>query len=211
MSPQDIENAEIEFERLAWEANSVYRTSSYLLAAEWNNIPTMADAVTVLLVTWNARFYNPGLFSLEELKEWLSAHLKTLSNFLKREITSLRPSDDAVIRDLFCTLLPVLQPAVGKWKDRQSPVSVAKSLHLLAPQFFPAWDGYIANYYGCNYAASPKPGKTKADVACEAYIKFCYQMQTMANGLATTLRSIDKPLLKRIDEYNYVTITVPSQ
>jgi hypothetical protein len=211
MTPQDIESAEVEFDRLAWEANSVYRTSSYLLTAEWNNVPTMADAITVLLVTWNARFYNPGLFSLEALKEWLSAHLKTLSDFRKRDIAGLCQDDDAAIRELFCSLLPATQPAVGKWKDRQSPVSVAKSLHLLAPKFFPAWDGYIANYYSCNYGAAPKPGKTKADVACEAYIKFCYKIQTIANGLATTLRSIDKPLLKRIDEYNYVTITLPSQ
>ena len=93
MTPQEIESAEIEFARLAWEANSVYRTSSFLLAAEWNNVATMADAITVLLVTWNARFYNPGLFSLEALKEWLSAHVKTLSDFRKRDIASLCPGN----------------------------------------------------------------------------------------------------------------------
>jgi hypothetical protein len=209
--PEDIRTASTEYKRVAAEANSVYRLVSYSLRTQWGKLPEMVDALTVLLITWNARFYNPGLFSQEALKEWLSGHLEILSELRKRDIATLGDDDGGTIRELFCSLLPVLQPALGKWKDRTSPVSVAKSLHLLEPGFFPAWDGYIAYQYGCDYTKAPSKRESKTDVVCEAYVRFCRKIQAVAAGLAATLPTSDTPLLKRIDEYNYIRITLPSQ
>lgn len=211
ISAEDIETAETEYGRVAAEANSVYRLVGYSLKTQWGKIPEMVDALTVLLVTWNGRFYNPGLFSQQALSEWLSAHLKVVSELRGRDIATLNDSDDGKINELFRSLLPVLQPASGKWKDRTSPVSVGKSLHVLAPRFFPAWDGDIAYRYDCNFAKTAKKGKSKADVACEAYVRFCHRIQILVGELDPQLKTSDKPLLKRIDEYNYIGISLVSQ
>lgn len=203
ISPEDIEGAEREYERVAAEANSVYRLVGYSLKTQWGKIPEMVDALTVLLITWNGRFYNPGLFSQQALNEWLSDHLKILSELRERDIATLNDSDDVKIHELFRGLLPVLQPASGKWKDRASPVSVGKSLHLLAPRFFPAWDGSIAYRCGCDYSKTPNKGKSNVDVACEAYVRFCHKIQIVAEELAPRLKTSDKLLLKRINPDYY--------
>ena len=88
ISPEDIEGAEREYERVAAEANSVYRLVGYSLKTQWGKIPEMVDALTVLLITWNGRFYNPGLFSQQALNEWLSDHLKILSELRERDIAT---------------------------------------------------------------------------------------------------------------------------
>jgi hypothetical protein len=75
-------------------------------------------------------------------------------------------------------------------------VAVAKTLHLLAPAFFPLWDDAIAKAYGCYYSEAP----------AEAYIRFC----RIIRGLATSLVGVvsgPKTLLKQIDEYNYAKFT----
>lgn len=50
----------------------------------------------------------------------------------------------------------------------KSPVAVAKALHLLAPHFFPLWDGRIAKSYKCYY---------NVDNAAEKYIWFMKLMK----------------------------------
>lgn len=53
---------------------------------------------------------------------------------------------------LFEAMLKALAITEGKSKGRRSPVGVAKTLHLLAPKFFPLWDEEIAKAYGCKYS-----------------------------------------------------------
>jgi hypothetical protein len=82
---------------------------------------------------------------------------------------------------------------------RKSPASVAKALHLLAPTFFPIWDGKIARAYGCYYSVNP----------VGQYLKFMQQTKVIAGKLEAHTKTArnDKTLLKLIDEYNYAKFT----
>jgi len=81
----------------------------------------------------------------------------------------------------------------------RSPVSVAKALHLLAPNFFPLWDNKIARAYGCHYKKKP----------AEKYIWFCKKTKTVADKVKNyNIRSNKKTLVKIIDEYNYSKYTL---
>ena len=107
--------------------------------------------------------------------------------------------DKDSIHCLFDELNKALQIAQkdSKAKGRKSPVAVAKALHLLAPNFFPIWDGKIAAAYG--YSS----GKT----AVENYIIFCEKIKRVAKNVCDGIQRKDKPLLKFIDEYNYAKYT----
>ena len=93
------------------------------------------------------------------------------------------------------TALMALEIAEGKSKGRQSPVAVAKALHLLAPGFFPLWDKAIAIAYACDYSVS----------AVNAYLRFMNIAKRMVEKHAETIRPLltGKTPLKVLDEYNY--------
>ena len=40
--------------------------------------------------------------------------------------------------------------------NRKSPAATSRALHLLAPNFFPLWDNWIAQAYGCMWNAPPE-------------------------------------------------------
>jgi hypothetical protein len=75
------------------------------------------------------------------------------------------------------------------------PVGAAKSLHLLAPAFFPLWDQKIAHAYGLG-KRSPNDYRVFMEVVQDQY---------------RLLRERGAPcrdLLKAIDEYNYCKYTL---
>jgi hypothetical protein len=80
-----------------------------------------------------------------------------------------------------------------------------KALHLLAPKFFPLRDKEIAKKYDCNYAKDP----------LNKYLCFLGKIKHIAEQLdnddevKALVKDTKKTLLKLIDEYNYVTYTLP--
>jgi hypothetical protein len=134
------------------------------------------------------------------LESWLQDHLTVISLMRERPIATLNARDEPIITELFDTLLVATEVAFGDHKGEKSAVSVAKALHMLVPDFFPPWDEAIAIGYGCSYSKNKR----------EAYARFCYSVRFKAGKIASTLPHSDKPLLKRLDEYNFVKFTVPS-
>ena len=157
----------------------------------------MADALGVLLLTWNQAFYRFGPFDFEELEKCIKDNLSLLKDFRKRTIFSFSAHDEEKIRSLFNSFLKALKIVTGKAKGRVSPVGVAKALHLLAPEYFPLWDNEIALAYGCYYNVKP----------ADEYLKFCSITKTVAEKVKDYLTHTDKTLLKLIDEYNYSKYT----
>jgi hypothetical protein len=199
--PEDIEYSKGEYEKEAGDADSVYRVISWMLTNRWGHIKQMVDALTVLLVVWNRSFYGPrGQLSQVALESWLQRHFTAISVLRQRPIATLDAGDEPIIRELFDTLLVATEVAFGDGKGKRSAVSVAKALHILAPDFFPPWDAAIAIGYGCPYSENPR----------EAYMRFCYSVRFKAGQLSLTLAQSDKSLLKRLDEYTFVKFTVPS-
>jgi len=207
ISISEIEDGCRAFE--SWEPrDSMYRVSTFLVREWWDDPARLVDALSVLLLVWNAAFYRfYGSFDEQALEEFLRQNQSKFSAFRGRDISSLSEADEADIQRLFNGLSGALKTT---GKGVESPVSVGKALHLLAPNFFPLWDQYIAPAYCCPYTS---------EVPSVAYTVFSRRIRSMAAQLSVELAAdrssrkewlSTKTLLKRIDEYNYMKYTVPN-
>ncbi len=201
----ELERGCREFE-VAEPRDSMYRVSRFLLQQWWGDSKKLVDALSVLLLTWNSAFYRYGAFDESLVETCLNENSSKIEAFGKREIDSFVDADYSEVERLFLTFHRALGHADAKG---ESPVATGKALHLLAPSFFPIWDGYIAEAYNCPFTN---------EFPQVAYFVFCGRMREFAIGLKEELTETDvtmrawllqKPLLKRIDEYNYVTFTLP--
>lgn len=185
-----------EFEKHE-KRDAMYRVATFLVSHYWGQPPSMANGLGVLLLTWNQAFYRYGVFDFDKLEDVIIKYLPILEEYRSRDIFSLSISEERVITNLFNKFLEALRVVNKSGKIRRSPVAVAKTLHLLAPHFFPIWDKKIACAYGCNYDVDPE----------KKYFKFCEITRCMASEVKGYIITSDKSLLKRIDEYNYSKYT----
>lgn len=206
ISLSDLETQCRAFEE--WEPrDSMYRVSTFLVCEWWDDPAKLVDALSVLLLIWNGAFYRYGSFDEDALESCLRQNQGKLSALRARDISSFGEADEPDTEKLFLLLSRALKRTVD---GVESPVSAGKALHLLAPHFFPLWDQYIAPAYQCPYMG---------ELANVAYIVFARRIRAMAGLLSAELASDGgpreewlsrKPLLKRIDEYNYMKYTVPA-
>jgi hypothetical protein len=147
---------------------------------------TLAEALAVLLQTWNAQYYQFRPFTLQhfaDIEALLQKHLDDALRFRSRGIQSVRKSDLPIVESLFNSFERVL-----------GPVGAAKSLHLLAPKFLPLWDRAIAKAYDCELGSVGTNGAN--------YSLFFLHAVRQARTLSPSMPE-EANLLKRIDEYNY--------
>jgi len=178
--------------------DAMYRVATFLLSHFWSKPSDMADALGVLLLTWNQAFYRYGSFDFDKLERCIADNTQKLNEFRNRDISSLSRNDnDDDIKDLFDKFLTALAIDSGKKKGERSPVAASKALHLLAPNFFPLWDYKIARAYKCPYSHKP----------AQSYVTFCKTTKEVADTVRRYAPRSDKTLLKLIDEYNYSKYT----
>jgi hypothetical protein len=148
---------------------------------------SVAQALAVLLQTWNVSFYRfRGGFHEEDLtkiESLLNDQLASIEKHRERSIASLESGEQDALRALF-----------GRFENVLGGVGAAKCLHLVAPGFFPLWDRAIAKAY-----------KVKCDG--DGYIHFMRIAKEQCQNL--TAQGAPWPdLLKAVDEYNYCTFTM---
>ena len=195
-NPEDFLKGCKEFEKHE-KRDAMYKVATFLVSHFWGKPSDMTNGLGVLLLTWNQAFYRYGIFDFDKLENCIADDLQKLERFRDRDISSLSVHDKDEIKNLFDEFLKALQIDSGKMKGRRSPVAVAKALHLLAPTFFPLWDGKIAKAYRCYY--NNYPGKR--------YASFCEIMKNVAEKVKDYVKVSDKSILKLIDEYNYSKYT----
>jgi len=171
-----------------------YRAATELvdLALSHKTKLSVSEAIAVLLQTWNVTFYRFNKFDaghFDKLDTLLKQHADVLNSLRKRQIETSSADDEQKIARLFDDFEALL-----------GPVGAAKCLHLMAPSLFPPWDNAIAAKLRCRLARS--------GTNSSRYLRFfrCTKQQVLH------LASEDKTLqdkLKAIDEYNYVTFTLP--
>jgi hypothetical protein len=155
----------------------------------------MAEGISILIRGWNYLFAN---FNFERLVDCIENNLTTINEFRNRNISSLSDINVDRVENLFNDFLDALQRSAD---NRKSPVSVAKALNPLAPDFFPLWDNPIADTYGCQWFYS--------EIAKTTYFQFCKRMKLLAERVKECgPNPDDRSLLKRIDEYNYSKYTM---
>ncbi len=170
------------------------RNLFYLVATELIDLASrnmtkvsVAQALAVLLQTWNVSFYRfrKGFHEedLTSIQRLLNEHMSTLQRYRDRSISSLSSDEEDKVRSLFTAFV-----------DGLGAVGAAKSLHLLAPYFFPLWDRAIAKAY-----------RVKLDA--EGYLDFMRIARTQCQML-TEQRAPWPDLLKAIDEFNYCVFTL---
>ena len=184
---QDIEAA-----RLAFEANEprdlFYRAATELVALALGGKTSLsvAEALAVLLQTWNKMFYQYRRFDsrhFADIERLIRDHHSILITFRQRSIQSLNQEDESKVVRVFKAFEEVL-----------GPVGAAKCLHLLAPCFFPLWDRAIAAAYGL-------PLRQKGRNA-ERYRRFMEILKEQVQSFDGE-QVIGRNPLKAIDEYNY--------
>lgn len=193
------------------ERRDLYYTVATAHVSDHLNDPaSMANGVALLLLNWNWNFYrfgqSPEPLDFEKLEKCISKNCVIINSFRGRDLSTLSEKDEQSIRKLFNHFLEATMLVSEKIKDRKSPVSVAKALHVLVPTFFPLWDSSIAENYAKSY------GK-KYESKCEEYVYFCKQIKYIYEqvgnyeGLRNDEILSKKNLIKLIDEYNYSKYT----
>ena len=177
--------------------DAMYKVATFLLLHFWGKPHDMADGLGVLLLTWNQAFYRYGPFDFDALEACIVANLDVIQRFRSREIFDFAKEDESEIKKLFNAFSDALKITEGKNQNHRSPVAVVKTLHLLAPKFFPLWDKEIANRYGCNYSKNPT----------EQYVRFCWLMKNFAERARNLVTDGEKSVVKAIDEFNYAKYT----
>ena len=183
----DLDAARKEYEKIS-PRDVMYRAGTLLvdLALQGRIDLTVAEAIGVLLLTWNKELYKYRKFDEQhfcDIERLLDQHKKQLAAYRPRTIEQLddRDEDDVV------SMLQEFETVLG-------PVGASKTLHLLAPQFFPIWDRDVSKHYGLGLSNSGTNGKR--------YWEFMLIAQKQCCDLR--VRGETGNLLKAIDECNWV-------
>jgi len=169
----------------------IYRASLDLVsrAITGDGPLNLAEAVGVLLLVWNRSYYQYRKFDeahLQDIEALLQRHQSALAVYRSRAIQNLAEEDDRVLVPFFVEFEIVL-----------GPVGAAKTLHLIAPCFFPLWDRKIAAAYSCSLARRGMNG--------ERYVWFMHNAKAQCEECGALPDG--RNLLKAIDEYNYCKFT----
>lgn len=146
------------------------------------------DGVAILLMSWNSGFYrfrpDLGRELAPALEKLIEEHDAALGSWRDRSAATYDPAVDAAdVERVYRAFVQVL------W-----PVGTAKSLHVLAPGFFPIWDQWIARAF--RLRLSPP------ETSVTSYLT----LMDIASEFARGSRLADP--LKALDEWAYVTYTL---
>jgi hypothetical protein len=188
---QELEDARREFEYI--EPRSIfYRAATDLvdLAIQKKTELSLAEAIAVLLQTWNVSYYrfrsSDKTHIITDIENLLKEHPQIINNIRPRAIEDFSDKDVGAVKSIFQEFERVL----GK-------TGAAKCLHLLAPRFFPLWDTKIALAY--------KLGKGEN---AECYCRFMEITKDQIMDIGGE-KAIGRNPLKALDEYNYLKYTLP--
>jgi hypothetical protein len=192
-SVEDVNSARREFVRRE-PRYLFYRVATELIALSLKEATTisLAEALCVLLQTWNRNYYR---FKKEKefeqhlgrIERLLESNRRSISGYRGRPIASFVSNEQDRVMLLFARFSQVL-----------GPVGAAKCLHLLAPSFFPLWDQAIAKGYDLKLDGR----------ATEKYVSFMRIAQDQCRVLQEN-GACWSDMLKAIDEFNYCTYTKP--
>jgi hypothetical protein len=188
--------------------DAMYKVSMRLIEQNWEKDEEISEALGVLLLTWNSAFYRYGNLNFDLIQEAISKNKNRLYKLRQRSILTYSEDEMGEIEEIYKQLLVALKNTgktgnKNEGEETYSPVSVAKALHLLCPNFFPLWDDKIAIGYGCRWYNSI--------LSFDKYWKFIGITASQVNKLESERRAerhkIQPGTLKLVDEYNYIHFT----
>jgi hypothetical protein len=191
--------------------DAMYRISRLLVDDTWDESGEVADALGVVLLTWNHAFYRYGPPNFDRIEQVVRVRHDKLSRYRSSDLLRLSRGDIDGVTPLFEELLDASSIRIAKTGEiRRSPVSVAKALHVLAPRTFPLWDDAIRKALGF--------GGDSNGAACQ-YVRFMHWCQGVLEQLnhqqslaeietdISRIERFPKTILKYLDEYLYARYT----
>jgi hypothetical protein len=155
------------------------------LAIENKTSISVAESISVLLQTWNKQVYRFKKFTEDDLillEQNIIKHDGVIKQYRGSSIRPLSSEEESILTRLF-----------QDFENPRGPVGAAKTLHLLAPNFFPLWDDDIAkNGYGIRFGRTGTNG--------QKYLSF---IKIIAKQVSNIRRHQIQNPLKRLDEFNY--------
>ena len=151
---------------------------------------TVAEALAVLLQTWNKNFYRFGNTFDEQ-------HFADIERLLQRYKKPLAAYRQQKIEDLDLNDKPKVVKMFQEFETTLGPVGSAKALHLLAPALFPIWDTAIAQ----------KTGRRLGRLGTNGNRYWDFMRLTRDQCLDLRRQGGKGNFLKRIDEYHYCRYT----
>ena len=147
------------------------------------------EAFFLILATWNFATFRYAVkdFDINGFKEIVEKKCNPI--FERLEQKNIQSVNLDEIKEDVKELYNILSEIKGV-----KYTGASKLMHLKNPKLFIMWDGYIKRYYGFGNTA-------------EDYLEFLRKMKYMFKEIQWNDK--EKTLAKAIDEYNYVTITLP--
>jgi hypothetical protein len=140
------------------------------------NYSHVAEAVGKFLLNWNWSFYRSEQYiAYLKIERCIRDNFGKLTSYRGRTIGSFDSADEVEETEIRLLFKAFLDATVSVRNDARSPVSAAKALHILAPEFFPAWDNEIAYAYDCSWVI-PEVGIV-AEFAASCYLSFIEKVQ----------------------------------
>lgn len=169
-----------------------YRVATELVGLAFRRATSirLAEALAVLLQTWNKARYQYKKFDTEHF-----ADIEALVSRYKRELARLRRKS---IEHLPDREKPRVVQLFQSFEEVLGPVGAAKALHLLAPRLLPLWDRTIAKEYGMQLGKAGSNG--------DRYWRFLVITRNQCRRIRATGR-FRGSVLKCVDEYNYCRYT----
>jgi hypothetical protein len=169
-----------------------YRLATYLMgeADRKGATFTKAEALAVLLQSWNRSYYQRLKVAFDAkhfaaIEKLLDLHDDGLATLGARSIESLEAPDEVAVRMLYREFGAVL-----------GQTGASKALHMLAPRFCPLWDGFIAEQA---YGLYTRDDRDYWRLVCAT----AEQVKSIGGEAA-----LGRNPIKAIDEYNYCRYTL---
>ena len=89
--------------------DSMYKVATFLVKCFWGKPEDMADALGVLLLTWNQALYRYDPPDFDELSKCIADNMNKINHFRQREITTFSASDETSTQELFERFLDALK------------------------------------------------------------------------------------------------------
>lgn len=166
------------------------RGTFYNMALNLVNRDLEIEAFFLILATWNFATFRYAMkeFDINRFKYIVKNECNPIFDRIKDKRLETVNFDD--IGNEVKELYDILSSIKGV-----KYTGASKLMHLKNPYLFVMWDGYIKSCYGFRNGTA------------EEYVSFLKKMQEMFKDVGWKYDS--KTLAKAIDEYNYVTITLP--
>jgi hypothetical protein len=196
----------------------IYKIATRIVEQCWPDPSQVSEGIATFLLSWNIGYYRYGSLDVDKLQNCIQKWHRELESYRGKYIMGLTEEDEDRVKEIFRDF-EIATRRVGR-RQAKAPVSAAKALHLLAPNFFPLWDNAIAKAYDCgkmnqeDYVRFMRKMREQIQEVLKSYIekhggKEDEAIRAIWDLYPHKIPEKEGKLLKLIDEYNYAKYTIP--